>query len=112
MSKTKKSAKQTVKNLLSSHHKWTKNTSFRDGKGEVILSLDECKDGSAPARFCLIGALTYCYGDYTPKFKAACKKLVKALPDDYKKFEDVVGFNDDEKTTFKDVKRVLNKANV
>ncbi len=82
-----------VKYLLRSHYNWMKgNYNNRHG------------------RYCLLGAIERCYSTYEKEMEVQ-DKIMSYLVDhyDYGSIED---FNDDPRTTFKDVRRVIEKVNV
>jgi len=91
-----------VKTLLNKPEKWIKGY-FSNG-----------------GRYCLVGALMECYG--TPRqveFKEAATKVRTAINELSKlrkvklaKKPNIIRFNDNPKTTFKDIRAVLKLANV
>jgi exonuclease III len=60
---------------------------------------------------CLLGAVNRCYGDDDLMLrKDVLNKIKAALPPDYR--HSIMAFNDAEETTFADIRRVIEKANV
>lgn len=90
-----------VKELLDSEEKWCQGTSFARIDGQP------CPIENA-TRFCLLGAIEKCYGhSYVEKYKAGML-LKEAIPDGRL----VSLFNDSSSTTFADIQRVLELADV
>lgn len=113
-----KSNQMTVRSLLRNHQKWTKGTWARTNQGETCNA-----DDSGACRFCLDGALRHCYG-YTEQYDKARSKLENYLhnlakskhidisSEEGTRYHDIISFNDDDRTSFKDVRRLLEKVKV
>lgn len=94
-----------VKDLLNRKTKWTKNfiAKTKNNRPTTSRSADAVK-------WCLYGAVMKCYG---PKSSLkACSKLERALQLLYPNKHSVVAFNDNRKTTFKDIRKLLKEANI
>ena len=91
----------TVQELLSDESKWTKGTNARgEDKGPIHPGNSEAKC------FCLIGAIAKCYLTGTDGYFQAIEKLRRQINGP------IPGFNDDPKTTFADIRRVIEAANI
>lgn len=94
-----------IKELFSSHHKWTKYGSAKNNKGESVRSCD-----LDATRFCLSGAVSRCYPNVLERIKIL--KKLKSSIEKYtgEKYSGITNFNDS--SSFKDVKNVVEQANV
>lgn len=89
-----------VKDILDRPERWTKGAAAKNEKGQTV-------DVNAPcaACFCLTGAVEFCYR--TPDSKAKALRAIKdALFQLFKQLDPVM-FNDDPKTTFEQVRKVV-----
>lgn len=107
-----------VKELLSEETKWTKNHYAKNEEGEPVSSLF-----SEACCWCLKGAVTKCY--YNPaienyhviqqeavdKLRAAVKQLFPSRVNHPSRCE-AATFNDHPETTFADIQKVLELADV
>ena len=88
--------------------RWVKDESAVDSDGDEV-------EPTAPEAyaFCLSGAVTRVYGEGTDAEAQACDKLTDVI-DKYSfgEFRDLPGFNDDNNTTFEDIRRVVALAGV
>jgi hypothetical protein len=94
-----------IKELLSTPDKWTKGLAARNKKGEPVFTSD--KDAYS---FCLLGACAKCYPDLLN-----CVEVEKKIRDILRNengFLSIVDFNDSSSTTFEDIRRILEIANV
>lgn len=109
-----------VKELLSSKDKWIKRNFALDEKGNHTY----CENKEA-AKFCLFGALMHCYRNILDRKLVGdkldlairtytkgkyCKAGQSMLTN--KKYKGVFSFNDKKTTTFKDIKKVLEIADI
>lgn len=96
-----------MRDLLDSPDKWTKGAYARNAAGNECLPIaDEA------CCWCLRGAFIRCYAD-TKTGEAAGRKLLvalNALDDKYK--GRITMFNDNPSTTFEDIRRLLELADV
>lgn len=93
-----------VKTLLSNENKWVQERFYWNG------------------RYCLYGALQVCYGGTagekgprTPEFREAKQRVQTAISVHTRKkalHPNIVLFNDNANTTFKDIRAVIRLANV
>jgi hypothetical protein len=101
-----------IKELLKSEEKWTKDEAARDKDGDRV---SESSDRAVS--FCLVGAFWKCYpdGDDETRRKLANVILEKhpdrALPH-LMPSNVIIDFNDNQNTTFEDVRAVLEAADV
>lgn len=91
-----------VKELLSDESKWTRKAYARDSHGVMI----EPRSPSACC-WCISGAIERCYQSYA-KASEVSEKIKRHLP--FGKTS--IDFNDDPATTFADIRRVLELADV
>lgn len=95
-----------VKTLLADKKRWTKGTWQRNKYGHPVS--EDCKSA---CKFCLEGALQHIYDDY--ERRNAEKRIEQAINDLFPgKFHSLISFNDNPETTYEDIKRVLQRANV
>ena len=95
-----------VRELLDSPEKWIKGALARDKNGNKVLSQDE-----NAIQWCLVGAIVKCQGyvyytDMAVKIERAITKCIE------QPFNNLVDFNNDENTTFEDIQKVLELADV
>lgn len=82
--------------LLSDESKWTRGVCARDAQGnEVDVNSDKA------CSFCIVGALIVCFPNFQQRHK-----IYNTILDS----EAMETFNDDPKTTFVDIKDLLEKA--
>lgn len=96
----------TVRELLSEEGKWTQGAYARDAVGKSVAL-------NAPAAvcWCLKGALNRCYAPEA--FHAAFQRLTAIVPKvKVDGFEPVAAFNDHPSTTFVDIRRVIEQAQI
>lgn len=101
-----KTKQKKVKDLLTSSRKWTKGTLARDNQGHPVST-----GSKAAVRFCLVGAIFHIYWTYE-KANKAISKLERLLEKLLHEKRCIGAWNDDPKTKFKDVKELVEKANV
>jgi hypothetical protein len=104
-----------VKELLTDESKWTKGAAARNARGVAIFVNQE-----EACQFCLSGALQKCYGESGPELNDAENRLAEAvweytnepvhLRD--KAIIDIIEFNDWRADGFKDIRAVIEKADV
>jgi hypothetical protein len=94
-----------VKDILVSYHTWVKGYMSKDNRGNYTQPQDE-----NACRWCLSGAICKAYADDNKRAKALVR-LEKIIKKEYG-FNSIVTFNDNWRTTFKDVRRVVEKANI
>jgi hypothetical protein len=87
----------TIQELLSDESKWTKGTAARNSSGSPVHPTNK-----NAVKFCLIGAAVRCGVD-----KELIQPAVKELG-----FCRISIFNDHPDTTFADIRRVIEEANV
>ena len=94
-----------IQDLLNCSSKWVKNGLSVDKNNKSVNPRS-----SAAIKWCLIGALEKCYPKFDDRF-AASSKVINALSHfNYSLHLPI--FNDDPKTTFQMLKKVIKKANV
>lgn len=98
--------KMKIKDLLDSPEKWTKRAFARDKTGGVV---SEFSDDAVC--WCLLGAAVKCH-NYNDEFAHACEKLEQAVDTLFSHFGQASVFNDAADTTFADVRKVLELADV
>ena len=87
-----------IKELFSSHHRWTKNALAKNNSGERTDPLD-----SDAVRFCLLGAVEKCYPSESKRVNI-CEKIkneIKAV---------IPEFNDSH--SFKEIKALVEKLDI
>ena len=95
---------KTVKELLSSPDKWTQNAFARDA---YAVSLNACNPDAVC--WCLSGAILTTYED--EDIEEVWCKLTEVIRR-RSGHRDVVGFNDSHQTTFKEIRAVIEEANI
>lgn len=93
----------TVRELLSEEKKWTKGNYAKDDNG-FALNYHELRSSRAVC-WCLSDAIDYCY-DLISEQDEARNKIAELIGDN------ITGFNDNEKTTFADIRRVIEEARI
>ena len=103
-----------INKLFSSARKWVKFRLGVDADGNGTLP-----DASDAVRWCLLGAVHKCYPGYGRDTQAAIIRLRDVISGLYPEFVDrysdagtIVNFNNDAKTDFRKIKRVIKAANV
>ena len=103
-----------VKELLNYKGKWTKGEYVRDKNGNKCLVLSK-----EAVKWCLVGAISKCYFPKRASVNGVNLKHVNKAYDKIKKvlkectlYDTLEEFNDNKKTTFGTVKKVLELANV
>jgi hypothetical protein len=91
----------TLQELFTDETKWCKGAVARDANGYPVLS-----DSPSAVCWCLYGGIEICYPD---DFYAAESKFTDALPEG---FLEVSQFNDDDETTFADVRAAIERAGI
>ena len=103
-----------VKDLLSSPEKWHKGCYAKDTKGNPVS-----ETGSTAVSWCLMGAIYKCY-DNGAGYKIASsygnvlsciRKIEDNFPDLLRRVS-LPCFNDDPKTTFEDIRRIIETADI
>jgi hypothetical protein len=97
-----------VKDLLSTEDKWTKRHAARN-KLSVPVQVHDL----TAVKFCLMGALDKCYLGGSPDVNAYLKAyntLNRVILNT--KGKSIITFNDDDNTTFEDIKRVLEDTGI
>lgn len=89
-----------VKDLLTDESKWTKGAYARTAEGRMVFYRD-----IAATRFCLLGAIFRCYGAIGAG--EITERVEKKLSDC-----STHGWNDDPRTTFADVRRLVEKLDI
>src|SRR5574337_1253637 len=97
--KTSKTKKLKVIDILTSPSKWCKGYFAKDKRGIKISERDE-----KAVRFCLVGAIHKCYED--DKSRKIFERILKTLRKEGK-FTFSSDFNDSPKTRFADVRRLI-----
>ena len=96
--------------LFSSSDKWTVHEYARDLNKKAVQSNDD-----SAVCWCLVGGLIKCYGDCgegTP-FQRAQNKIRQAISRLFPgKSENIASFNDHVATSFEDIKKVIEAAQV
>lgn len=94
-----------VKELLDSPEKWTKEAIARDEFG--ISTYLECKNAKS---FCLLGGIIKCYGyDFAGDIISEIEFNIRKI---FNSKLDLIDFNNDLNTTFEDIQKVLEMADV
>lgn len=91
-----------VKELLSSKSKWTKGATARDSQGSGCY----CNSLSACC-WCLSGAIYHCYPDDD---EANSIHLLVRI--NLEGFRGVIDFNDNESTSFEEIKALVNELDI
>lgn len=94
-----------IKDLLSDESKWIKRNNAQDKDGNVVYidSDDACK-------FCLFGAVRRCYRTHYEQEQVA--DIINDIVVDNNLSKNFIKFNDDPRTTFEDIRKVLEEADV
>lgn len=92
-----------IKELLNDESKWVQGWYSVDKDGAVVPP-----NVPEACCWCLEGATMRCYGTDEPDITH--NKIRPHLPKEYE--GNVVRFNDDAKTTFEDIRKVIEKADV
>ena len=93
----------TVAELLSDESKWTRHFYARDSKGQCVNP-----EEPEAVSWCLVGALTKCYGREPPftSFKyQKVRNLIKAISN-----HQVIAYNDSH--TYEEIMEIVRKAGV
>lgn len=100
----------TLRELFKSARQWTKRAYARDHKNKKIgRMVDEC--GPDAVCWCLVGGLRRCYPDPWEQTEAR-HRLVQAIAVYTGREHSIPEFNDSVKTRFKDIRAVIEKAQV
>jgi hypothetical protein len=88
--------------LLDTPEKWTKEVFARDCKGDEV-------DPESPEAvcWCVKGALQKCYPNYDDRWEAAYHRLLEV-----RKYKHIVDWQDDPRTTYEEIIKVLKLADV
>ena len=89
-----------VKDLLTDESKWVKGAYARTAEGRRAGSCE-----SDAVRFCLLGAITRCYPN--AGFGEVLNRVVDQLPG-----RAIAEWNDDQSTTFTDVRNLVEKLDI
>lgn len=98
----------TLKELFDHPSRWIKGAlrGRRDGMGFVRTGIPDCEE---PNCFCLLGGAIEVYGSPSPQ----AKRLREVITELFPQFQhSLVDFNNHSETTFADIRKVLEKANV
>lgn len=99
-----------VSELLADESKWTQNASARDAEGRLCHV-----DSPKACRWCLWGALCYCYDRDFESFDRYCNDLNGMISDERYPESGFVTFsdwNDVPERTFAEVKALVEKAGI
>lgn len=92
-----------VKDLLSSSDKWCQGFEAKTIDGHPVSPhVDEA------ARWCIVGAISKCYGDDTPEYYAAREKFAEVIHD----VQPISVWNDEPGRTFTEVRKKVLKAGI
>lgn len=97
----------TIAELLTDESKWTRRCYARGKWGEGRLPYDD-----EAVAWCLIGAARKCYGYDTDEYVDVIGCLRDAISKLGFRFTMILDFNDAFETTFEQVRRVIEEANV
>lgn len=96
-----------VIDLLASQKQWTRERYARD-----IHGLSEHPLLDTAVGWCLIGAVRKCYG-YKEEANIAMSKLARTIIElGYREDGAIACFNDASETTFEDIRKVIEKADI
>jgi len=97
-----------VRELLSDESKWTKGTYARNSENIRVYATS-----LEASRWCLVGALRKCYPGFGEDYYEAQRKIENTLGHSIHSFVCYLpDWNDAPERTFKEVKDLVNKANV
>lgn len=97
----------TVKDFLNNPKKWTQGANARNKLGEAVNI-----DSNDACSWCLSGAILACSPPHGLLRETLCVSILRSIKELYPNFDSIQGFNDHYNTTFEDVKKVLEHANV
>jgi hypothetical protein len=89
-----------VQELLNDESKWHKGDYQVDKKGCIY---------GEPVKWCLMGAIMYCYKG--PEYSVVSIKVEETANELYNQ-NNILTLNDDPKTTFDQIRKIIEKANV
>lgn len=93
-----------VKNLLTEKSKWTKGTEARRKSGHAVVL-----DSPKAVKWCLLGAIKYCYPDWEDRWEIM-KKVYSAL--ELELSDSITDWNDKKSRIFKEVRSLIEKADI
>ncbi len=93
--------------LLSDRSKWTQDAFARDAKGYPVAAT-----GPSATCFCLLGALRKCGHDINDLGGGTPYRILRDIVVAQTGFTTITIFNDSPNTTFDDIKKVLQLANL
>jgi hypothetical protein len=70
-----------------------------------------CPESPDANCWCLHGAIIKCYGRQNDEASEARTKLYKAIEETYGR-NSIAMFNDDKRTTFEDIQKIIKEANI
>jgi hypothetical protein len=100
---------KSLRQLFSGPSKWCKNSNARDANDRAVAW-----DSPNAVKFCFIGGLYRVYEDSNKRRKVV-EKIKKAINKFHKDDDNIVwisAFNDNPKTSFSDIKKVIELAKV
>jgi hypothetical protein len=93
----------TLQELFTDESRWTKDAFARNAKGKARGPLEP-----DAVRWCLMGALDFCYGPKSRQ-QATLRRKIETSPSYH---TGIAQFNDSTETTFADIRKVIEEANV
>lgn len=98
-----------IRRLLLNESSWTRNCSAitSEGKKTTVDDPNACS-------FCLVGAAVRCYGENTKEFVSVLRQMRDYLVKEglIDREMGVVGFNDNPRTTFADIRRLVETLDI
>jgi hypothetical protein len=95
-----------VKELLSDASKWTNGTFARNAN-----DVPTWEHGKDACKWCLLGAIAFCYPNSTYHFRIL-NKVRDIISRDYNGLINIGIFNDDSNRTFEQIRSILEEADV
>lgn len=105
-----------IKELLNTPDKWHKGHYAIDKNGNIVDSCDPIRDPNQEFQcYCLLGAANRCYANDKIERHRVIDKMIDYIYQQNKgdiTYFDVPAFNDSHKTTFEDVRRMLETLDI
>lgn len=95
-----------IQKLLNTEKRWCRGAEARDIHGTPVSP-----QSPEAVQWCLLGAINKCYGSYTNDYDKIFDRLRNTIEAPRKIFG-VANFNDRASTTFADIQKLIEKADV
>lgn len=89
---------------------WTKGSYFLNDDKDYLVKKENWTPENYNGKCCLIGAIDLCYNNYTERLEVETKISQEII--NRCNYHGITRFNDDSRTTFSDIKEIVNKLNV